>query len=196
MSNSQSFDFSSLKRKPINKLIGKCKQYVGKYLSETAAYRFDAAYKKSKYKDVWHILVRTLERIKRKIRLSEYQKVEKAVLREFPDAKELFEFLVSKEGNEDDINDTSGDIGAVIWIIVAILVIVCIISKNWVNEKCAKIRENGDKSSEIGELTVGDVLSLGNKDSNSINYNDKDKDLMDLLSELSVIYDNTDRYLK
>ena len=46
------------------------------------------------------------------------------------------------------------------------------------------------------DKTVGEVLSIRNKKDSQPKYTEKDKDLMALIHELSVIYDNTDKYLK
>ena len=72
----------------------------------------------------------------------------------------------------------------VIIVIVAILVIVIakVISKN--------------KSIDVDDPTVNKILSLETKKDNSIKYTEKDNDMMELIHELSVIYDNTEKYMK
>ena len=47
-------------------------------------------YKELKFDEVRRILEKTLKRIKIKIKITEYQKAEKAVLDEFPDAVCIF----------------------------------------------------------------------------------------------------------
>lgn len=187
MSNSQSFDFSSLKRMTVDNLIGRCRQYVEQYVSKKAASRLDDAYKASRFDEVKHILEVTLERIKTKIKVSEYQKAEKAVKDEFPDAKELFVSSDTNEGSQDDNMGAGSGIVAVIVIIVAILVIAVVAAFLYLRFR--------DKGIDVNNQTVGEVLSHGVKKGNSIKYTEKDKDLMELLHELSVIYDNTDQYL-
>lgn len=184
MSNSQSFDFSSLKRMTVDNLIEKCKQYVEQYVSKKAASRLDDAYKASKFDEVKRILKMTLERIKAKIKISEYQKAEKAVKDEFPDAKELFVSSNTNEGSQDDNMGTGSGMIAVIVILVAIIVVALLLYfKPW------------NKSINVSNKTVDEVISHGIKKGNSIRYTEKDKDLMELIHELSVIYDNTDQYL-
>ena len=187
MSNSQSFVFSSLKRMTVDNLIGRCKQYVEQYVSKKAASRLDDAYKASRFDEVKHILEVTLERIKTKIKVSEYQKAEKAVKDEFPDAKELFVSSDTNEGSHDDNMGTGSGMVAVIVIIVAILVAAIVGTVLYLKFKGRNI--------DVNNQTVGEVLSHGLKKGNSITYTDKDKDLMELIHELSVIYDNTDKYL-
>ena len=72
----------------------------------------------------------------------------------------------------------------VIVVIVAILVIVIakVMSKN--------------KSIDVNDPIVDKILSPNAKKDNSIKYTEKDKDMMELIHELSVIYDNTDKYMK
>ena len=185
MSNSQSFDFSSLKRMTVDNLIGRCKQYVEQYVSKKAASRLEDAYEASRFDEVKHILEVTLERIKTKIKVSEYQKAEKAVKDEFPDAKELFVSSDTNEGSHDDNMGAGSGMVAVIVIIVAILVIVAAFL--YLRFK--------DRGIDVNNKTVGEVLSHGVKKGNIIKYTEKDKDLVELLHELSVIYDNTDQYL-
>ena len=187
MSNSQSFDFSSLKRMTVDNLIGRCKQYVEQYVSKEAASRLDDAYKASRFDEVKHILEVTRERIKTKIRVSEYQKAEKAVKDEFPDAKELFVTSDTNEGSHDDNMGAGSGMVAVIVIIVAILVVAVVAAFLYLRFK--------DSGIDVNNQTVGEVLSHGVKKGNSIKYTEKDKDLVELLHELSVIYDNTDQYL-
>lgn len=187
MSNSKSFDFSSLNRMTIGNLIAKCRQYVEQYLSKSAATCLDNAYNESRFDEVKFILEKTLDRIKTKIKISEYQKAEKAVKDEFPDAKELFVSSDTNEGSQDDNMGTSSGIVAVIVIIVAIIVFAIVGTALYLKFKGRNINVNNQ--------TVGEVLSHGLKKGNIITYTDKDKDLMKLIHELAVIYDNTDQYL-
>lgn len=64
MGDLQAFDLNSLKRMTIDKLITKCRQYVGQYLSKSEADRFDIAYETSRFDQVKYILENTLKRIK------------------------------------------------------------------------------------------------------------------------------------
>lgn len=187
MSNLQSFYFSSLKSMTIDNLIGRCKQYVEQYLSKSAASRLENANKALRFDEVISILETTLERIKTKTKISEYQRAEKAVRDEFPDAKDLFAFSDINEGSYDDNMDTDSGIFPVIVIIFSILVVAVV--------RTVLRTESKDKSIDVINQTVGDVLSHGIKKGNSIKYTEKDKDLMELIHELSVIYDNTDKYL-
>lgn len=184
MSNLKAFDFNTLKKMPVDSLIMKCKGYVEQYLSKSAANRLDSAYKKSKLEEVEHILKETLKRAKMKIKISEYQKAEKAVLDEFPDAKKLFESFDSDGGGQSDNMGTGSGIVVVVVIIVAILVISIVGAVIYLKSK---------------NKTVGEVLSLGlnkgNRTNNPPAYTDKDRDMIALIHELSIVYDNTDKYL-
>lgn len=184
MSNSQSFDFNSLKKMSVDKLMSLNQKYVEEYLSQEDADRFSRAYQKEDFDEVKRILKMTLERIKAKIKISEYQKAEKAVKDEFPDAKELFVSSDTNEGSQDDNMGTGSGMIAVIVILVAIIVVALLLYfKPW------------NKSIDVSNKTVDEVISHGIKKGNSIRYTEKDKDLMELIHELSVIYDNTDQYL-
>lgn len=187
MSNSQSFDFNVLKRMTIDNLILNCKKYVEQYRSKSAASQFREAYKASRYDEVEHILDKTLEQIKTEINISEYQRAEKAVKDKFPDADMLFASSDTDEGSLKDNMGTSSGTIAVIVIIVAILVIT-IVGKVFYSK-------HKNRNIDVNNQTVGEVLSRGLKKDNSIIYTEKDKDLMELIHELSVIYDNTDHYL-
>lgn len=183
MSNSQSFDFNSLKRMTTDDLIAKCKKYVELYLSKSESERFYKAYKESRFDEVRCILEKTLQRIKTKINVSEYRKAENAVLEEFPDAEGVFVSSNTDEGSQDDKMGTGSAIIAVTVVIVAILVITIA----------------GLIYLKIKNRTVGDILSAlsqkDNKPRKTYNYTEKDRDLMALIHELSVIYDNTDKYM-
>ena len=133
------------------------------------------------------ILEKTLERIKSKIKISEYQKAEKAVKDEFPDANELFTSSDTNERSQDDNMGTGSGMVAVIVIIVAILVFAIVGTVLYLKFK--------GRSIDVNNQTVGEVLSHELNKGNSIKYTEKDKDLMELIRELSVIYDNTDQYL-
>ena len=54
-------------------------------------------------------------------------------------------------------------------------------------------KANINKKIGSSNQTVGEVLSNGTKKSK---YTEKDKDLMELIHELSIIYENTDQYSK
>lgn len=183
MSNSQSFDFSSLKRISVDSLIMKCKGYVEQYLSKSAAECLDKAYKASEFDEVKHILNETLKKIKTKMKLSDYHKAKQAVRNGLLDEK-LFEYSDNDERRQNDNMGTGSVIIAFIVITVAIIVIAIVGTVIY---------------SKINKKTVGEVLPLGlskdNKTNNVSKYTDKDRDMMALIHELSIIYENTDKYL-
>lgn len=182
MSNSQSFDFSSLKRMSVDSLIMKCKGYVEQYLSKSAAERLDKAYKASEFDEVNHILNETLKKIKTKMKLSNYQKAKWTVQNGLLDEK-LFEYSDNDERRQNDNMGTGSVIIAFIVITVAIIVIAIVGTVIY---------------SKINKKTVGEVLPRLNKDNKTNNvseYTDKDRDMMALIHELSIIYENTDKYL-
>ena len=185
MDNSQSLEFNHIKKMTVDNLLIGCRQYVGQYLSKSALCRFDKAYKEARFDEVKHILKKTYKRIKTKMKVSEYQKIEKAIIAEFPDAERIF---VSSESNERSRNEKmalGSEMTAIIVIGVAILVVSIIGALVYfkINPK-------------TNNKTVGEVLSIRNKKDSQPEYTEKDKDLMALIHELSVIYDNTDKYLK
>ena len=184
MSNLESFDFNSLKKMSVDKLFSMCRRYIRDYISKSAASRFDKAYKEDRYDDVKDILEETLRRIKSHIKVSEYKKAEKAVVDEFPAAIEIIKSSDTSEGSQDDIMGTGSGMIAVIVIIVAFIVIAIVCTFVYLKDH---------------NKTVGEVLSFGiKKDLNSVksqNYSDKDRDLIKLIHELAVIYDNIDQYL-
>lgn len=192
MSNSQSFDFGFVKRMTVDNLIVRCNQYVEQYVSKNAAARLNDAYRASRFDEVKHIFEVTLERIKTKINVSEYQKAERAVINEFPDAKEIFvpsdtneesqDENDFNEGSQDENMSTDSEIIAVIVISVAIIACIALLIFRPINKKIGSSNQ-----------TVGEVLSNGTKKSK---YTEKDKDLMELIHELSIIYENTDQYSK
>lgn len=188
MNSSQTFDFNSLKKETVDGLLSNCKVYVEKYLSADAARKLDKAYKESKFDVVKNILKKTLKRMKTKIKVSEYQKAEKAVLDEFPDAAKLF---VSDNDEGSQTMGTGSGMIAVIVIIVAIIVFAIIIS--------IYSKRNNKTVGEVLSLSVEKVLSFfkgkGNSAKNAYSYTDKDRDLMSLIHELSAVYENTDKYL-
>lgn len=177
MSNSQSFDFSSLKRMSVDSLIMKCKGYVEQYLSKSAAERLDKAYKASEFDEVNHILNETLKKIKTKMKLSDYQKAKWTVRNGLLDDSD------NDERRQNDNMGTGSVIIAFIVITVAIIVIAIVGTVIY---------------SKINKKTVGEVLPRLNKDNKTNNvseYTDKDRDMMALIHELSIIYENTDKYL-
>lgn len=180
MSKLQSFDFNSLKKMTIDNLIMICKKYVRQYSSKSVADRLDKAYKSARFYEVKHILEETLKRLKMKIKISEYQKVEQDVLNEFSDTKKLFDSSENSERRKkENMGTGSGIIAVIIIIIVAILVIATVIAV---------------KHMKVNNKTVGEVLNK-KKINNIPQYTDKDRDMVSLIHELSIIYDNTDQYL-
>ncbi len=113
--------------------------------------------------------------------VSEFQKAEEAVLAEFPDAESVLATSDDNEGGHCNNMGTSSVLIAAIVIIVAILVISIIGTVVYL---------------KVNNKTVGDILSLRlSKDNKAPVYTDKDRDMMALIHELSIIYDNTDKYL-
>ena len=184
MSKSQLFDLNSIKRMTIDSLMKKCKQYVERYLPQTDAFRFDEAYKNMRFDEVKVILEKTFNRIKTKIDISEI--IYAVIINEFPDAKEVLKISDIKEEDQEENMEASNEMNAIIIISVAIIVVAVI---------GAILYHNRDKSKTVKNQLVSDVMSP-RSNSNYINYTDKDKDLMELIHELSLIYDNTDKYLK
>jgi len=185
MDNSQSLEFNHIKKMTVDNLLTRCRQYVGQYLSKSALCRFDKAYKEARFDEVKYILIKTYKRIKTKMKVSEYQKIEKAIIAEFPDAERIFVSSESNEGSRNEKMALGSEMTAIIVIGVAILVVSIIGALVYfkINPK-------------TNNKTVGEVLSIRNKKDSQPEYTEKDKDLMALIHELSVIYDNTDKYLK
>lgn len=181
MSYTQSFEVNFLKRMTIDSLIKKCRKYVEQYLSRNAAARLDKAYKELKFDEVRRILEKTLKRIKIKIKITEYQKAEKAVLDEFPDAERLF---ASSDNMKRSRNENMEIDSGVAVVVIGVAILVIVIAGAFIHLK-------------LTNKTVGEVLSIG-KDTGTKTfycYTEKDRDLMTFIHELSVIYDNIDQYL-
>lgn len=186
MSNSQLFKFDDLKDLTIDSFIFRCREYVEQYLSNSEATRFYDAYKESDLAEVRYILEKTLKSMKNRVKDSEYQNAEKAVMDEFPDFKELFFSLDNKKGRHHeemgDENMSTGS-GMIAVIVILIAIVIAIVGT------CLKIKNK----------TVGEVLSSGSKKNNGSGktneYSDKDRDLLELIHQLSIIYDNTEKYL-
>ena len=185
MDSSKLLDFNHIKKITVDNLFSRCRPYVGQYLSKSALHRFDKAYKEARFDEVKHILEKTYKRIKTKMKVSEYQKIEKAIIAEFPDAERIFVSSEINEGSRNKKMALGNEITAIIVIGVAILVVSII---------CALVYFKVNSSTN--DKTVGEVLSIGNKKNKQQKYTEKYKDLMELIHELSVIYDNTDKYLK
>lgn len=184
MSNSKSFDFSFLNKVTVDSLIAKCRRYVKQNLSKSDVSCFDKAYKASRFDKVKYILKKTLERIENKNKISESKK---DLNSEISGASELFVSSDTNEGRWDDNMNTNGEMGGVNIIIVIILVIATIGTVLYMKFKGKKVN--------VKNQTVNEVLSNGLKNGNNIKYTDKDRDLIELIHELSVIYDHTDEYL-
>lgn len=108
---------------------------------------------------------------------------------EFPDidACEFFLLYDTNEGSQDDNMETGGEIVDMIVIIVTILVLTIVGTIFYLKSKGRYIGARNK--------TVGEVFSYGFKKGNSVKYTDKDKDFMELIHELSMVYDNTDKFL-
>lgn len=184
MNKSRSFDLNSLKEESVDSLILKCKKCVERYLSKSAAERLDKAYEELKYDEVKFILEETLKKIKIMTEISEYQKAEKAIMDVFPEAEKLFDISDNNEGSQNKKMGTGSGWIVVCVIIVAILVIAIISSSVYLK------RNN---------ISVGEVLmkrmNKDNSQGKAYRYTDKDRDMMNLIHELSTIYDNTDHYM-
>lgn len=185
MSNSKSFDFSFLNKVTVDSLIAKCRRYVEQNLSKSDVSCFDKAYKASRFDEVKYILKKTLERIENKNKISESKK---DLNNEISDADGLFISSDTNEGRWDDNMNTNSGMGGVNIIIVTIIVLAIIGTVLY-------MKFNGKKVN-VKNRTVNEVLSNGFKNGNNIKYTDKDRDLIELIHELSAIYDNTDKYLK
>ena len=184
MSDSQSFDFNSLKNMPVDKLMSLAQKYVEEYSSQEDADRFSRAYQKEDFDKAERISKSTLKKMKLMTLVSKFQKAEEAVLAEFPDAESVLATSDDNEGGHCNNMGTSSVLIAAIVIIVAILVISIIGTVVYL---------------KVNNKTVGEILSLGLKKGNKVSdvpmYTDKDRDMMTLIHELSIIYDNTDKYL-
>lgn len=186
MNISRSFDLNSLKEESVDSLISKCKRCVGRYLSKSEAERLDKAYEELKYDEVKLILEETLKKIKLMTENSEYQKAEKAITDVFPETEKLFNISDNNEGSQNKKMGTGNVLIVVCVVIVAILVITIISSSVYL-----KLKRNN--------ISVGDVLmkrmNKDNSQGKAYRYTDKDRDMMNLIHELSTIYDNTDHYM-
>ena len=165
----------------VDKLMSLNQKYVEKYLSQEDADRFSRAYQKEDFDEAERISKSTLKKIKLMTQVSEFQKAEEAVLAEFPDAESVLATSDDNEGGHCNNMGTSSVLIAAIVIIVAILVISIIGTVVYL---------------KVNNKTVGDILSLRlSKDNKAPVYTDKDRDMMALIHELSIIYDNTNKYL-
>lgn len=172
------FNFNALKKMTINQLMLKCTRYVARYLSESEAKRLKKAYKASKYNEVMDILNKTLKRMKAEIKGSEFQQAKESIIEAFPDAEGTIGTVKSNKGGQGDKMEIGSGTIAIIIIMVCILVIG-ILAKS-IHPK-------------VNNKTIGEIMSLGV--SNDYSYTDKDRDMMALIHELSIVYTNTDRYL-
>ena len=184
LSYSKSFDFRSLNRMTIDNLIWKCREYVEKYLSKSVASRLDKAYKASRFDEIKFILEKTLNQINGRVNTSESQNNVGNMKEKSPDINKIFVYFDNNEGSQDDSMETDSGTVAVIILIVAILVVGILFLKF------------KDKNIDVNNMTVGEIRSYGLKKDNSIKYTDMDKDFVELIHELSIIYDNIDQFLK
>lgn len=187
MNNRQSFDFKTLKNMPEDKLIKECADYVEQYLSKEKSIQFKEAYHDGKYEKAKDFVKKTLEKVTANIKNLEIQKAKIIItsflcLEEFPEAETLFKSI--DENKERQNNTMHSNINALIMIFIAIIVVgiigVAIYLKN--NKK-----------------TIGDILSFSSKKKSKnkkIHYTQKDEDMLNLIQELAIIYDNVDEYMK
>lgn len=184
MSNSQSFDLDSLKKMPVDKLMSLVEKYIAEYSSKEDAERFSKAYQQKAIDETKRITKKTLDKMRLIKQVSDFQEAEKSILDRFSDAENVLVNSDINEGGHSDNMGTSSVLIAAIVIIVAILVISIIGTVVYL---------------KVNNKTVGDILSLGLSKGNKVNnapvYSDKDRDMMSLIHELSIIYDNTDKYL-
>jgi len=179
----------------------KCKKYAKQYLSESEAERLEKAYKTSEYNEVKKILQKTSKKMKAKIKVSEFQQAKEAIIKEFPNAERLIGTVkinkrgqgnkfpnaerlirtikINKKGQGNKMEISNGTI-AIIIIMVGILVISILAKSKSIHPK-------------VNNKTIGEIMSLSA--SNDYSYTDKDRDMMALIHELSIVYTNTDRYL-
>lgn len=182
--------FNALKKTTIDKLMLKCTKYAKQYLSESEAKRLKKAYKTSEYNEVKYILKKTLSKMKAKIKVSEFQQAKEAIIKEFPNKEAIIKEFpnaerlirtvkINKRGQGNKMEISNGTI-AIIIIMVGILVISILAKSKSIHPK-------------VNNKTIGEIMSLSA--SNDYNYTDKDRDMMALIHELSIVYTNTDRYL-
>lgn len=210
MSNKISFDFNGLKKMTIDKLIVECEKFVEQYLSKSAAKHLDKAYNESRHDEVKNILERTQKQIKTKIRNSEYNNVKKMVMNQFSYLDKIFLSLYDDDevdederSQEEDMETTNeittvanqgNGMEALIFIIVGIIVIGAVIFAISIIANKTTASKN---KAEIKNKSVDEGLSVKNqKKEKCYQYTEKDRDLMELIHELAVIYDNTDKYMK
>lgn len=190
MNSRQSFDFKMLKNMPEDKLIEECVSYIEQYLSKEESIQFKKAYDDGKYEEAKDFLKKTLEKIVASIKNSELQKAKTIItsllpLEEFPEAKTLFKAIDENGERQNNIMDSNINVLIMIFIAIIIIGIIGIIG-------VAIYLKNNKK-------TIGDILSFSCKKKSKnkkIDYTQKDIDMLKLIHELSVIYDNVDGYMK
>lgn len=183
MDNQHISDFIFLKKSANNKAMKKAQYYVGKYLSSVESAQFKKAYCESKYDKANTILQKTLQAIRDSITSSEENIAKDIVAREFLESDERLKsiFIDEKESDDNMIDISSGLRGGTIAFIVimgAILALAVIVI--WV--KSNKI----DGANSLKKL----------KPQNSIVYTQKDSDMIELIHELSEVYQKTDEYMR
>jgi len=179
------FNFNAFKKMTINQLMLRCTKYVARYLSESEAKRLKKAYKASKYNEVTDILNKTLKRMKAEIKGSEFQQAKESIIEEFPEAEGAIGTVKRNKGGQGDKMEIGSVTIAIIIIIIIIMVCILVIGI------LAKSKSIHPKV--VNNKTIGEIMSLGV--SNDYSYTDKDRDMMALIHELSIVYTNTDRYL-
>lgn len=174
-----------LGKMPVNKLMKRCEKYIGEYLSKPEAVQFEKAYRSSDYSEARHILEKTLKMATLQHNSSDIQKVENMVSSEFSDTEKLLKNGESCKRRQDNTMTTNNSITPIVFILIAILVITAIGAVLYFKVK---------------NKTVGEILSsTSHKNGNEkkkISYSEKDRDMLKLIHELSLLYDNTESYLK
>lgn len=161
----------------VDDLIQKCKSYLKEYISEDVANSFIEMYESNNYTEVMNILQNSLKQIKNKVNVEEYNNILIMLQKKYPSINNIIDSSLKDERNKKKNMDINGILIALIVIILAILVISCYI---YFNSKKFKVKE---------------VLNNAKINRSSYNYTEKDKDMIVLIKELSVIYRNTEKYL-
>lgn len=144
----------------------------------------DKAYPNIKYNSMKQSLKEIFKKIKAKTKHSEHQKTKDIIIQEYPKPKIFYKKIKAKEGRNNTMNMGNGII-AVIIIIMALLIIAAIkvfayLKKN--NKTTEKFSTNSFKPKSDNHYTIQD--------------REKDKDMLELIHELSSIYQNIDEEIK
>ncbi len=151
--------------------IEKLKQYAEEHISPSAAQNLEDAYLRSHIDTVVHIANQIVIRCQIKEltkKLNSLCNCEEEILKEYPDAERLLKNTDDNERRQHDNMDFRAWLTPENLVVGAIL--VCAVVGIWLS-----IRR---------PPRVDDIV-----------YTEKDKDMMELVHQLSDVYDNTDRYL-